>query len=100
MSAINEVGESILSISRTVTFANLPNAPQSLTLQAEAEPATITAKWTAPDQVNGDVVAGYLVYVDDGLGGPFSLAFNGTGYPSTYSFKISDGLTCGRLYFV
>jgi len=59
----------------------------------------IVAKWSAPSLINGDSVLGYVLYVDDGLAGPFRPVFNGTYYPSTYSFMI-EGLVCGRLYFV
>ena len=77
VSAVNQIGESKLSASNTVTFANLPSAPASLSLTSNAQPAEIVASWTAPSQVNGDAIDGYNVYVDDGYGGPFSLVFEG-----------------------
>ena len=46
VSALNEVGESILSISNTVTFANVPSAPADLTLTAST--TSINIEWTAP----------------------------------------------------
>ena len=39
VSAVNEIGESILSASNTVTFANLPSAPASLILTSTAIPS-------------------------------------------------------------
>ncbi|MFM7797050.1 MAG: hypothetical protein ACKO7N_09840 [Candidatus Nitrosotenuis sp.] len=39
VSAVNQIGESKLSVSNTVTFANLPSAPASLSLTAKANPA-------------------------------------------------------------
>lgn len=72
MSAVNLIGESTLSVFRTILFSNVPSAPVSLTLSAAIEPSLLTASWTAPVQVNGDAVRGYRVYVDDGFGGPFT----------------------------
>jgi len=70
VSAVNEVGESKLSMARTIKFANVPAQPQTLHLTAWQ--TGIRADWTKPLQVNGDAVSGYKVYVDDGLGGPFT----------------------------
>ena len=70
VSAVNEVGESKLSMARTIMFANVPRQPE--TLQLTALKTGIIADWTKPLQVNGDAVSGYTVYVDDGLGGPFT----------------------------
>jgi len=63
-------------------------------LTASLNPTKIKAEWSAPTYVNGDAVTGYKVYVDDGLGGQFTLVFNGDNYPSTYEYNIFN-LTCG-----
>jgi hypothetical protein len=76
----------------------VPSAPQTLDLVA-LDDQTIRAMWTAPSSVNGDAIRGYKVYVDDGIGGPFTLVFDGSNYPSTYRFDI-ENLTCGLNYFV
>lgn len=95
---MNEIGESILSKSNSVVFANIPEAPTSLTLTPTAYPASIKAEWTAPTSVNGDAVSGYRVYLDDGFGGAFELVLDGDS-SSTYSYEIPN-LTCGLQYFV
>jgi hypothetical protein len=69
-------------------------------LEASIDPDTIIVRWTAPASENGDAVTGYKVYVDDGFGGPFAMVFDGHLYPSTYQYTISQGLVCGRRYFV
>jgi hypothetical protein len=46
--------------------------------------------WTAPASANGDAIHGYKVYIDDGIGGPYSLVFDGSNYASTYQYDISD----------
>jgi hypothetical protein len=43
VSAINEVGESLLSTARMVKFAFIPSAPASLDLTPKAFPASILA---------------------------------------------------------
>jgi hypothetical protein len=85
VSAVNEIGESILSKSNSVIFANIPSAPSSLTLTPTAYLASIKAEWTAPSTVNGDAVTGYSVYIDDGYGGEFELVLDGDS-SSTYSY--------------
>lgn len=99
VSALNEIGESALSPSNMIVFANLPDEPDSLTLTPNDSPATILVEWTAPASVNGDDVSGYKVYVDNGRGGPFNLAFDASEFPSSYSYTIND-LDCGYLYMV
>ena len=99
VSSLNEIGESALSPSNMIIFANLPEAPLSLSLTPTDSPATILVKWSAPASANGDDVTGYKVYVDNGRGGPFKLALDASEFPSSYSFLISE-LDCGYLYMV
>jgi hypothetical protein len=99
LSAVNEVGESNLSTSSSIVFANVPEAPASLVLEAHEDDESIIAKWTAPVNVNGDAVSGYKVYVDDGYGGEFVMIFDGDNYASTYQYTITS-LNCGLNYFV
>jgi len=72
----NAVGESLLSPSTNVLFANAPSSPATLVLTSSALPS-LTATWTVPTITNGDAVRGYKVYVDDGRGGSFVLAYDG-----------------------
>jgi hypothetical protein len=87
VSTLNEIGESDKSKSVSLIFANVPSAPQTLTLQT-SESVTILAAWTMPSNVNGDAVRGYRVYVDDGMGGSYSMVFDGLNYPSTYMYEL------------
>ena len=97
-STVNEVGESALSPSARIPFANRPSAPASLALASSALPS-VSASWTAPLQVNGDPVAGYRLYIDNAAGGGETLAFDGTlGQPATYRAVLTSGLVCGATY--
>ena len=102
VSALNEVGESLLSPSSMLTFANVPDAPASLTLSPSAsdEVSSITIAWAAPTSLNGDSIASYKIYLDNGRGGPFTLIYEGT--PSSYSYVagVEESLDCGYLYMV
>jgi len=86
VSAVNEIGESRLSLANTVLFANVPDMPASITLSSNNNPATIDINWSAPLQANGDAVWGYRVYLDNGLGGPFQLIYDSVGYSSIYHY--------------
>ena len=100
VSASNEIGEGSLSDANSILFANVPSTPASLTLTSTSTP-DITATWTAPSSVNGDAVKGYKLFIDDGMGGPFSLVFDGSKYSNIYTFKItSQYVQCGVLYNV
>jgi hypothetical protein len=90
VSALNDVGESILSKSNSIIFANVPGQPQSLTLETVNDLSTMRVSWTAPASANGDAIHGYKVYIDDGIGGSYSLVFDGSNYASTYQYDISD----------
>lgn len=103
VSALNEIGESALSPANTIIFANVPDAPATLTLTPTAgSPSTILIQWTAPASVNGDDVSGYKVYIDNGRGGPFSLILDAASFPSSYSYLAGEieELECGYLYMV
>ncbi len=42
-------------------------------------------------------ISGYLLYVDDGLTGVFSLVYDGSLNPKTVSYRVND-LVPGRTY--
>jgi hypothetical protein len=98
VSAVNEVGESSLSPSARVPFANRPSAPASLALTSTAAPS-VQAVWTAPAQVNGDAVSGYRLYMDNAAGGEEAIVYDGSqGQAATYGYGVSGGLRCGATY--
>ena len=98
VSSLNEVGESALSPSARITFANRPAPPASLALTSTALPS-ISAAWAAPAQANGDPISGYRLYIDNAAGGEETLAFDGSlGQPATYSWTLTNSLSCGAMY--
>jgi hypothetical protein len=100
VSSVNEVGESLLSPSNTVQFANPPSAPATLTLTSTSAPS-LTASWTASALSNGDAVRGYKLYIDDGVGGDFIMVYDGSRISNVYQHTIGSNLVeCGVLYNV
>ncbi len=100
VSSVNAVGESALSLSSNILFANTPTAPATLTLTSDSLPS-LTATWTAPTTSNGDAVKGYKLYIDDGQGGNFVLAYDGSSVANVYTYTIGSNLVkCGILYNV
>lgn len=86
------------SAANTVIFANIPSAPVSLTLTSTQTP-TLTAIWSAPLLTNGDAIRGYKLYIDDGLGGDYSIIYDGSIIANVYTFTIGkDNIECGVLY--
>lgn len=100
ISSTNEIGESALSLSARITFANRPSSPATLTLTSTKTPS-IEASWTAPASVNGDPASGYRLYIDNALGGEYNMVFDGSfDQPATFSFVISDDIECGSIYYL
>ena len=98
VSSENAIGESALSPALSVLFANVPSQPASLTLTSTSLPS-ITASWTIPATLNGDIIRGYKLYIDDGQGGDFKLIYDGTNFSNVYSYTIySPTIECGVLY--
>lgn len=101
ISAVNEVGEGPKSVASSLLFANVPSAPEITLIPTAGDINTILVSWKAPADENGDSASGYKVYLDNGLGGPFNLIFDGSAFPSRFSFlagETTELLTCGRLY--
>jgi len=93
VSALNAVGESPLSGSLNVKFANVPTVPTSVSTTATKE--SLTLSWAAPASTNGDAVSAYKVYLDDGKGGDLELIE--TTIASSFSYII-EGIECGLTY--
>ncbi len=81
VTAVNSAGESAKSTTYYLLFANPPGVPTSLALASTI--STLTVSWVAPSSYNGDAVRGYKVYLDDGNGGPITLAYDGSSLPQT-----------------
>ena len=100
VSSANKVGESLLSFSNTVQFANVPSALATSFLTSTSSPS-LTVAWSASALTNGDAVRGYNLYIDDGAGGDFTLVYDESLISNLYDYTIgSNFVECGVLYNV
>jgi hypothetical protein len=96
--ARNMIDYSDYSNELIVPYVGAPDTPTSVTL-VEATKTTIEVRWAAETSTNppaGDII-GYKLYRDDGLGGSYSLIFDGTNYPLLRN-HVSENLVTGRPY--
>lgn len=99
VTSLNAIGESLKSPPLTTLFSNTPSQPATLVLTSTDAPS-IKASWTVPSSLNGDVIRGYKLYIDDGEGGDYIMIYDGTNFANVYSYTIagSDILQCGVIY--
>ena len=91
VTAVNGVGESLVSNEASATPATFPGAPTAL--NAAAGNAEVLLTWEAPSNNGGSVVVSYNVYKGTSSGGESLLASTtGTSYAAT-------GLTDGTKYY-
>jgi hypothetical protein len=78
VSASNSLGESPLSQPLLVIAADMPSKPPTPPTATLITETSVTLQLTAldSDQQGGSEVTGYLVEVDDGLGGAYSIVHN------------------------
>ena len=102
VSSTNSIGESVKSDSLRFTFV-ISAPPQNVALTSTQTQINLT--WKPPSSANGDVVNGYRIYVNDGVGSDPVFVHSTEGLPSTLSYTITtDGnlspLECGLVYRV
>ena len=96
--ARNPVGPSDFSSILTVALADPPSTPGLPTAVPDTE-TSLVVDWTASSSTGseaGDII-GYLLYMDDGLSGSYSLIYNGTFKVNVLTYNAT-GLTTGRNY--
>lgn len=74
VSAFNSVGESLLTDSIMIIASDLPEKPVNPPILISSTQSTISITLTAipPASNGGSPITGYIVMIDDGLGGAFS----------------------------
>jgi hypothetical protein len=92
VSALNTVGESVLSTEASATPATLPGAPGGLT--ATAGSGQVSLSWSAPASNGGSGITAYNVYRSTTSGAESLLTTLGN--VTTYT---NTGLTAGTTYF-
>ena len=96
--ARNPVGASDFSNVLTVPLADTPSTPGLVTVVPDTQ-TSLAVQWSASSSTGteaGDII-GYLLYMDDGLSGSYSLIYNGTFKVNVLTYNAT-GLTTGRNY--
>lgn len=89
------IGEGDLSNPLIIWAVDLP-AATTLTL-TDTSRSSCSVQWSAVSPPANTLITGYQVLIDDGLGGAFSVAYNGKTNPSLLSAVI-DGLNSRTTY--
>lgn len=96
--AYNSAGASEFSNLLTVPLADIPATPGIMTVTPVSK-TSVTLDWVeeaSTGSVAGDIIS-YLIYIDNGLSGSYSLLYNGTFRQTVFSFTAT-GLITGRYY--
>jgi len=80
VSAVTLIGEGPRSNPLSIWAVNIPNAPTVSLTETSRDSCTI--EWTAVEPPINSLITGYIVYIDDGLDGPFKVGYNGDLNPS------------------
>ena len=80
--AENDLGRSPESLTLTVTATLLPDPPINVEVDWDLSSKTsLYIRWSDPLVAPASPILGYLLYMDDGLGGQFSLVYDGSVFP-------------------
>ena len=104
--AVNEIGASDWTAMTSVALADLPGPPAPPSkIPALSSESKFVLEWTAPATSHspGGDVTGYRLEMDDGLGGSFSVIYDGVNAPSLTMFVVggwrgAHPLVAGRAY--
>ena len=95
--ATNEFGDSEFTTELTVGVGDKPPAPTNFVQAAlTSDPSTITVKWDKVT-VSDLPILGYIVSMDDGLGGDFRTVYDGSTNPQV-TYYTAENLEPGREY--
>lgn len=77
---------------------NPPDAPTIVIDESSRTLSSINLKFVPGTSDGGSVNIGYLLYRDQGVSGsPYTLIYNGTGYPEIISYNVTN-LTTALTY--
>ena len=95
ISSFTAIGEGAQSNPLTIWAIDLPDAPILSRIDTNSDSCSV--QWTAVTPPSNSLITGYMLYVDDGLDGDYTLAYNGMDKPSTLAYT-ADGLVARRQY--
>lgn len=96
--AVNEFGTSEESFTLTAAASYLPDPPTGIDIDWDFSTKTsFHVKWQEPAVKPSSPILGYILYIDDGNGGQFDVAYDGSVFPGVTYHNVR-GLTNGLLY--
>lgn len=79
----------------TIWAVDLPDAPDLSRTDTSQESCSLL--WTAVDPPADSLITGYVLYIDDGLDGPYTVVYDGRDKSSKLSHTVTD-LVARRQY--
>lgn len=96
--AVNEFGDSDFSEDLKSSLGSVPNKPHTpRKVEYKSSKTSIAVEWDQNDDQITAKVTGYKLLMDDGYNGDFSVVYDGSGFPYTFSF-VAQNLTTGLPY--
>lgn len=84
ISAVTTIGEGDKSLVGSFWAVDTPSAPTITVTDTSRDSCTVS--WTAVTPPTNSLITGYIVLIDDGLGGNYKVAYNGKLNPSLLSY--------------
>lgn len=82
LKASNEFGDSDASEETIIAVGRLPDKPSTPTkVEEDSSITSIKVSWAASADLDNVLITGYLLYMDNGINGPFTVVYNGEGFP-------------------
>ncbi len=88
ISAVSAIGEGPKSLDSLFWAIDTPSAPPLSVVATTRESCTV--QWTAATPPNFSLITGYVLLIDDGLGGDFSVAYDGSVNPSLLKYTVEN----------
>lgn len=89
ISATSAIGEGPRSLDSLFWAIDTPAAPSSLSV-VETSRESCTVTWTPVTPPANSLITGYVLMIDDGLGGDFSIAYDGSINPSLQRYTVEN----------
>ena len=96
--SINSFGTSEASEELRVALGRLPDQPSApVKVEADSSNDTIMVEWSEAAEVDNLDTEGYTLYMDDGYHGDLNVIYDGSKFPQTLRFLVTN-LTTGLPY--
>ena len=88
MSSVTAIGEGQRSLTKLLWAINTPTAPSLGVTSTTRDSCLIN--WSAVTPPAHSLITGYVLLIDDGKGGAYRVAYDGTNNPSLVEYSIRN----------